>query len=80
MPAGLVRFALVRRENGIVLFVCCQRHSILSVRLQPLVKFVLSKRIRDASRYTIKKISLKFLFLSDIFLFPFIRQQVTVLA
>ena len=39
-----------------------------------------SKRIRDASRYTIKKISLKFLFLSDIFLFPFIRQQVTVLA
>ena len=38
------------------------------------------KRIRDASRYTIKKISLKFLFLSDIFLFPFIRQQVTVLA
>ncbi len=38
------------------------------------------KRIRDASRYTSKKISLKFLFLSDIFLFPFIRQQVTVLA
>ena len=38
------------------------------------------KRIRDASRYTIKKISLKFLFLSDIFLFPYIRQQVTVLA
>ena len=27
-----------------------------------------------------KKISLKLLFLSDIFLFPFIRQQVTVLA
>ena len=39
-----------------------------------------SKRIRDASIYTSKKISLKFLFLSDIFLFPFIRQQVTVLA
>ena len=38
------------------------------------------KRIRDASRYTSKKISLKLLFLSDIFLFPFIRQQVTVLA
>ena len=39
-----------------------------------------SKRIRDASRYTSKKISLKLLFLSDIFLFPFVRQQVTVLA
>ena len=38
------------------------------------------KRIRDASRYTSKKISLKLLFLSDIFLFPFVRQQVTVLA
>ena len=33
-----------------------------------------SKRIRDASIYTSKKISLKFLFLSDIFLFPFVRQ------
>ena len=44
-------------------------------------KFVkIRKRIRDASIYTSKKISLKFLFLSDIFLFPFIRQQVTVLA
>ena len=32
------------------------------------------KRIRDASIYTSKKISLKFLFLSDIFLFPFVRQ------
>ena len=41
---------------------------------------IIGKRIRDASRYTIKKISLKFLFLSDIFLFPYIRQQVTVLA
>ena len=39
-----------------------------------------SKRIRDASIYTLKKISLKLLFLSDIFLFPFVRQQVTVLA
>ena len=39
-----------------------------------------SKRIRDASRYTSKKISLKLLFLSDIFLFPFVRQQITVLA
>ena len=39
-----------------------------------------SKRIRDASRYTSKKISLKFLFLSDIFLFPFVRQQFPVLA
>ena len=38
------------------------------------------KRIRDASRYTSKKISLKLLFLSDIFLFPFVRQQITVLA
>ena len=38
------------------------------------------KRIRDASRYTSKKISLKFLFLSDIFLFPFVRQQIMVLA
>ena len=41
---------------------------------------VYCKRIRDASIYTSKKISLKLLFLSDIFLFPFIRQQVTVLA
>ena len=41
---------------------------------------VVSKRIRDASRYTSKKISLKLLFLSDIFLFPFVRQQITVLA
>ena len=38
------------------------------------------KRIRDASIYTSKKISLKFLFLSDIFLFPFVRQQFLVLA
>ena len=43
-------------------------------------KWDIRKRIRDASIYTSKKISLKFLFLSDIFLFPFIRQQVTVLA
>ena len=41
---------------------------------------VACKRIRDASRYTSKKISLKFLFLSDIFLFPFVRQQFSVLA
>lgn len=41
---------------------------------------IAGKRIRDASRYTIKKISLKFLFLSDIFLFPFIRQQFPVLT
>ena len=38
------------------------------------------KRIRDASIYTSKKISLKFLFLSDIFLFPFVRQQIPVLT
>ena len=38
------------------------------------------KRFRDASRYTSKKISLKFLFLSDIFLFPFVRQQFPILA
>ena len=38
------------------------------------------KRIRDASRYMSKKISLKLLFLSDIFLFPFVRQQFPVLA
>lgn len=37
------------------------------------------KRIRDASVYG-QKISPKFLFLSDIFLFPFVRQQVPVLA
>ena len=44
-------------------------------------KFVkIRKRIRDASIYTSKKISLKFLFLSDIFLFPFIRQQFPVLT
>lgn len=40
----------------------------------------ISKRIRDASIYTSKKISLKFLFLSDIFLFPFIWQQFPVLT
>ena len=39
-----------------------------------------SKRIRDASIYTSKKISLKFLFLSDIFLFPFVRLLVSVVA
>ena len=38
------------------------------------------KRIRDARIYTSKNISLKFLFLSDIFLFPFIRQQFPVLT
>ena len=37
-------------------------------------KLNICKRIRDASRYTSKKISLKLLFLSDIFLFPFVRQ------
>ena len=41
---------------------------------------VKSKRVRDASIYASKKISLKFLFLSDIFLFPPIRQQVPILA
>ena len=41
---------------------------------------IVCKRIRDASIYTSKKISLKFLFLSDIFLFPFIRQQFPVLT
>ena len=49
---------------------CTNRYSITKA----------GKRIRDASRYTIKEISLKLLFLSDIFLFPFIRQQITVLA
>ena len=44
-------------------------------------KFVkIRKRIRNACIYTSKKISLKFLFLSDIFLFPFIRQQFPVLT
>ncbi len=38
------------------------------------------KRVRDASIYASKKISLKYLFLSDIFLFPLIRQQVPILA
>ena len=42
--------------------------------------YIIGKRIRDASRYTSKKISLKLLFLSDIFLFPFVRQQFPVLA
>ena len=47
----------------------------------PSIEFwFLRKRIRDASRYTSKKISLKLLFLSDIFLFPFVRQQFPVLA
>lgn len=41
---------------------------------------VTRKRVRDASIYASKKISLKFLFLSDIFLFPPIRQQVPILA
>lgn len=54
---------------------CTPKREYLPVHLP-----VYRKRIRDASRYTIKKISLKLLFLSDIFLFPFIRQQVTVLA
>ena len=40
---------------------------------------IVCKRIRDASVYG-QKISPKFLFLSDIFLFPFVRQQVPVLA
>ena len=37
------------------------------------------KRIRDASIYTSKKIA-QVLFLSDIFLFPFIWQQFPVLT
>ena len=41
---------------------------------------IYGKRVRDASIYASKKISLKFLFLSDIFLFPPIRQQVPILA
>ena len=48
--------------------------------LRPKEMRLFRKRIRDASIYTSKKISLKFLFLSDIFLFPFVRLQVTVLA
>lgn len=48
MPVGLVRFALVRRENGLVLFVCCQRYGILAVRLQPLVKFILIEDVTFA--------------------------------
>ena len=39
-----------------------------------------SKRIRDASIYTSKKNIAQVLFLSDIFLFPFIRQQFPVLT
>jgi len=46
----------------------------------PYLEYWKSKRIRDASIYTSKKISLKLLFLSDIFLFPFIRQQFPVLT
>ena len=47
--------------------------------------FVCEKRKENVSVsamlvYTVKKISPKFLFLSDIFLFPFVRQQVPVLA
>ena len=38
------------------------------------------KRIRDASIYTSKKNIAQVLFLSDIFLFPFIRQQFPVLT
>ena len=48
MPAGLVRFALVRRENGFILFISCQRYGILSVRLQPLVKFILIEDVAFA--------------------------------
>lgn len=48
MPAGLVRFALVRREYGFILFISCQRYGILSVRLQPLVKFVLIEDVTFA--------------------------------
>ena len=54
----------------------------ISKQMKKKIKLLLfsRKRIRDASRYTSKKISLKLLFLSDIFLFPFVRQQITVLA
>ena len=42
--------------------------------------FIFCKRIRDASIYTSKKNIAQVLFLSDIFLFPFIRQQFPVLT
>ena len=48
--------------------------------LTGVVPQIVGKRVRDASIYASKKISLKFLFLSDIFLFPPIRQQVPILA
>ena len=50
------------------------------VAVYPKITEYKSKRVRDASIYASKKISLKFLFLSDIFLFPPIRQQVPILA
>ena len=48
MPAGLVRFALVRRENGFILFISGQRYGIFAVRLQPLVKFILIEDVAFA--------------------------------
>ena len=61
-------------------FAFCE--SLTNINIQNSVTIIGNngKRIRDASIYTSKKISLKLLFLSDIFLFPFVRQQFPVLA
>ena len=68
------------------------RHEEMPVRLPGGVKFnkldyakiaisdVCGVSVSAMLVYTVKKISPKFLFLSDIFLFPFVRQQVPVLA
>ena len=58
------------------------RDSLVKVLLESFVRIHREggKRVREASIYASKKISLKFLFLSDIFLFPPIRQQVPILA
>ena len=40
MPAGLVRFALVRCKDGSVLFLIRQRNGILAVYLKPLVNLI----------------------------------------
>ena len=65
--------------------VCNELANVLNPTLSKQINDILNiplycKRVRDASIYASKKISLKFLFLSDIFLFPPIRQQVPILA
>ena len=41
MPVRFVRLTLMRREDNLILFLCCKWNSIPAVRLQPSVKLVL---------------------------------------